>query len=79
MAVPEPERDRRLWTNGSRLLLIGGVLAAIGVALMALLDGYGDGIGVALASLACVPTLAGVALLLSAAVSRRSRAGRPFA
>jgi hypothetical protein len=79
MATPPPQRDRNLLANGAKLLLVGGVLAAIGIVLMLLLDGYGAGIGVALASLACVPTLAGLGLTGSALVSRRARAGKPFA
>jgi hypothetical protein len=79
MATPPPRRDRDMLANGSKLLLLGGVLAAIGIILMLLLDGYGNGIGVAFASLACVPTLAGLGLTASALVSRRARAGKPFA
>jgi peptidoglycan/LPS O-acetylase OafA/YrhL len=79
MATPEPQRDQSLSANGAKLLALGGILAAIGIVLMLVLDGLGDGIGVAFASLACVPTLAGGAMMLSALVSRRSRAGKPFA
>jgi hypothetical protein len=79
MASPPRQRDAAMLANGSRLLLLGGVLAAIGILLMVLLDGYADGIGVAFASLGTVPTVAGVALCLAGLVSRRSRAGKPFA
>ena len=65
--------------NGSRLLLLGFVLAVIGMALAIPLDGTAAGIGVAIASIACIPTVAGLALWLSGLVSRRSRAGKPFA
>jgi hypothetical protein len=79
MASPPPARDAALIANGARLLLVGAVLAAIGIALMIPLEGTAAGIGVALASLGVVPTLAGVGMLLSGLVSRRARSGRPFA
>jgi hypothetical protein len=79
MATPPPQRDRDLLATGSKLLLLGGVLFAIGLVLMLVFDGYGAGIGVAFASLSCVPTLAGLGATGSALVSRRSRAGKPFA
>jgi uncharacterized membrane protein len=79
MATPEPQRDQRMMQLGSRLLLLGLVLAVVGLAIAIPLDGTAAGIGVALASLGCVPTVAGLALVGSALVSRRSRAGRPFA
>jgi hypothetical protein len=66
-------------TNGARLLLLGGILAAIGIALMIPLEGTASGIGIAIASLATVPTVAGLGLWLSGIVARRSRAGKPFA
>jgi hypothetical protein len=79
MAIEPAERDQAMQRNGSRLLLLGLVLAVVGLALAIPLDGTAAGIGIALASLGVVPTLAGVALVGSAIVSRRSRAGRPFA
>jgi hypothetical protein len=79
MASPPRERETAMIANGSRLLLIGGIVAAIGIVLMLLLDGYPAGIGVTLASLATVPTLAGLGLFVSGHVSRRARAGKPFA
>ena len=77
--TPGPERDAKMLQTGSRLLLLGGVLAAIGIVLMLALDGTAAGIGIAIASLACVPTLAGLGMWLSGFVSRRARAGKPFA
>jgi hypothetical protein len=79
MATPPPRRDRDMLATGSKLLLIGGVLFAIGLVLMLVFDSYAAGIGVAFASLACVPTLAGLGLAGSALVSKRARAGKPFA
>jgi hypothetical protein len=65
---------------GSRLLLLGGILFAIGLLVVLLVDGgTPEGIGIAFMSLAVVPTLAGLALTLSALVSRRSRQGKPWA
>jgi hypothetical protein len=79
MATPPGERDAALIANGARLLLVGAVLAAIGIALMLALDGTAAGIGVAFASLGVVPTLAGLGLCVSGLISRRARSGRPFA
>ncbi len=66
-------------TTGSRLLLLGGILAAIGLLLVLLFEGTANGIGLVFLSLACVPTVAGIAVMGSAVVSRRARAGKPFA
>jgi hypothetical protein len=79
MATPPPQRDRDMLATGAKLLLLGGVLFVIGLVLMLVFNGYGAGIGVAFAALACVPTLAGVGLVGSALVSKRARAGKPFA
>jgi hypothetical protein len=84
MAQPDSDRElrrtggRQLET-GSRLLLAGGVLFAVGLVLMLIADGAGDFLGVALAALATPPTLAGVAMTASGLVSRRASAQRPFA
>jgi hypothetical protein len=79
MATPPAQRDKDLMRNGSRLLLLGLVLAIIGMALAIPLDGLAAGIGVAIAAFACIPTVAGVGLFFSGVVSRRARAGKPFA
>jgi hypothetical protein len=79
MATPPVQRDKDLMRNGSRLLLLGFVLAVIGMALAIPLDHLAAGIGVAIAVFACIPTAAGLALFLSGLVSRRARAGKPFA
>ena len=79
MATPPAERDRDMKRNGSRLLLLGGILAAIGFAIMLPLEGTAAGIGIAIASLATVPTVAGLALFLSGVVNARARSGKPFA
>ena len=79
MATPGPERDRRLLANGAKLLALGAAMAVVGLVLVLLLSGYGNGIGVAIASLGCVPLFAGLGMILSAIVSRRARAGKPFA
>jgi hypothetical protein len=76
--TPPAERDDKMVANGLRLLLLGGILAVPGIILMVLLDNTAAGIGIAIASLATVPT-AGLALWISGLVSRRSRAGKPFA
>jgi hypothetical protein len=79
MATPPGQRDASMMRTGSRLLLLGLVLAVIGMALAIPLSGTAAGIGVAIASIGCIPTVAGLALFLSGVVSRRARAGKPFA
>jgi hypothetical protein len=79
MASPPRERDAAMVANGVRLLVVGLIMIAAGVALALALDRTPAGIGMAIAGLGCVPAAAGVGLLLSGLVSRRSRAGKPFA
>ena len=67
--------------NGARLLLAGGVLFALGLVVVLLggdenLPAY---IGVTLMTLAAPPTIAGIALFLSGAVSGRASKQKPFA
>jgi len=77
--TPPPERDKKMRTTGSRLLIVGAVLAVIGVVLVLLLEGTGNGIGLAVLAFASLFTVAGIALMGSAIVSARSRADKPFA
>ena len=80
MATPSPRTESKQLASGSRLLLLGGILFAIGLVIVLLVDGgTPEGIGIAFMSLATVPTLAGIALTGSALVSRRSRQGKPWA
>jgi hypothetical protein len=79
-ASPPPKAERNQLGAAARILLLGGVLFVIGLVIVLLVDGgTPEGIGVAFMSLACVPTLAGLALGGSALVSRRARQGKPFA
>lgn len=67
-------------TNGARLLLLGGILFAIGLVVV-LLGGDENApayIGVTLMTLAAPPTIAGIALFLSGAVSDRAAKHKPF-
>jgi peptidoglycan/LPS O-acetylase OafA/YrhL len=73
----ERDRDALMRANGWRLLLIGGILAAIGIVIMFMAPGRGA--GVAVAWFAVVPTLAGGALLLAAWVASRAGDDKPFA
>lgn len=66
-------------TTGSRLLLLGGILAAVGLVLVLLFEGTANGIGLVFLSIGSLPTVAGIAMMGSAFVSRRARAGKPFA
>jgi hypothetical protein len=79
MSSPPPARDKKMSATGVRLLAIAAVLAIVGLAIAIPLEGTAAGIGVALISLASVPAVAGIALIGSSVVSRRSRAGKPFA
>jgi len=73
----ERDRDSLMSANGWRLLLVGGVLAAIGVLVMLLAPGRGA--GVAIAWVAVVPTLAGAGLLVASWIGRRAGDDKPFA
>ena len=73
----ERDRDSLMRTSALRLLLIGGVVALIGVIVMVLAPGRGA--GVAIAWVAVLPTLAGGALLIASVVARRAGDGKPFA
>ncbi|MBA2643857.1 MAG: hypothetical protein H0U80_00235 [Solirubrobacterales bacterium] len=71
------DRDSLMRVSALRLLLIGGIIALIGVVVMILNPGRGA--GVAIAWVAVLPTLAGLALLVASAVARRAGEGKPFA
>ena len=78
--TPGPRTEGKQLGSGTRLILLGAVLFAIGLVIVLLVDGgTPEGIGVAFMSLAAVPVLAGLALTGSALISRRSRKGKPFA
>ena len=67
--------------NGERLLLVGGVLFAIGL-IVTLIGGDQNlpaYIGVTFMTLATPPTLAGLGLWLSGMVSGRASQRKPFA
>ncbi len=72
-------RESRMHATGSKLLLIGGILFALGLIVSLIADGLPDGIGVALMALGVPPTLGGAGMELAAMVSRRSRRGKSFA
>lgn len=81
----QPDTDRQLGRTGrdqtalgSRLLLLGGAMFAVGLILMLLTSGVGDFLGIALSALAAPPTLGGVGLLVTGLVARRAAAHKPF-
>jgi multisubunit Na+/H+ antiporter MnhG subunit len=65
-------------TSGWRFLLIGGILFALGMIVMAAGEHVANFAGVALAALATPFTLLGLALVLSSIVSKRSAQHKPF-
>lgn len=82
----QPNTDHRLAetghrqnTTGGRLLLIGAVLFVVGAIFVLAGSGIADFVGVALAALATPPTVAGLAMVLSGLVSKRSSQHKPFA
>ena len=77
--TPPPARDRKLIATGTRFLIAGVALAVVGVVLVMLLEGLANGIGVVAISFACILATAGLALIGSGIVSRRSREDKPFA
>jgi hypothetical protein len=75
------EAGHKQRANGGRLLLIGGVLFAIGLVVLLLgkdenLPAY---IGVAIMTLSAPPMIAGGGLLLTGLVSGRASERKPFA
>ena len=64
---------------GWRLLMIGGIGFAIGLVFMLINGDIPMFIGMAVASLAAVPALAGVGLILTGLVSGRASKRKPFA
>jgi hypothetical protein len=78
--TPAPKTERKQLSAAARLILLAAALFAVGLVIVLLVDGgTPEGIGVAFMSLASVPLVAGLALAGTAAVSRRSRKGKPFA
>jgi uncharacterized membrane protein YedE/YeeE len=82
----QPDTDRGLErtaakqnTTGWRFLLLGGILFAIGMIIMAVGEHAANFAGVALAALATPPTLLGLGLVLSGLVGKRSAQHKPFA
>ena len=66
-------------TTGWRLLLLGGVLFAIGLVLALIGDEGFNYAGVVFMALATPPTLAGLALHASSLVGHRASQQKPFA
>jgi hypothetical protein len=79
MASPPRERDAALIANGLKLMLVAGAIVVIAVVVAISMEGTPAGIAVAVAALASVPLMAGVGMWVTGVVSRRSRAGKPFA
>jgi len=79
-ATPPPATEKKQRISGSKLLLLGVVLFVIGLVIVLLVDdGTPWGIGVAFMSLASVPAVAGLVLMGTSLVARRSRQGKPWA
>ena len=72
-------KERKLAGSGGRFVAIGVPLLVVGIVLALLLDHNSVGIGVAIAVLGAIPTVLGIALMLSAGVQRRDRQGKPWA
>ena len=66
-------------TTGWRLLLLGGILFALGLIVWSVGDDGLNFLGVMFAALSTPPTLAGLALVLSGLVGKRSAEHKPFA
>ena len=66
-------------STGWRLLLVGGVLFAIGVVLALIGDEGWNFAGVVFMALSTPPTLAGLALVASGMVGNRASQQKPFA
>lgn len=79
MASPPRQRDAAMVANGVKLMLLGGILIAIGLLITIPLEGTPAGIGLAIAGLGSVPAAGGLGLWLAGLISRRARSGKPFA
>jgi hypothetical protein len=77
--TPPPERDRKMLSSGWRWLIPAAVLGIVGLVLVIPLDGTAAGIGVAVLAFAAIFAVVGITLIGSSIISRRSRAGKPFA
>jgi hypothetical protein len=75
MATPPPERDRAMAGNGGRFAAIGAAIAIVGIVVWI---AWKPGIGAAITILGCIPLMAGIGLLASAALSRGARSGKPY-
>jgi hypothetical protein len=75
-----PRTEGKQLTTGSRLLLLGGILFAIGLIIVLLVpNGTRVGLGLVFLWVGRGPPAAGAALMLTGLVSRRSRQGKPWA
>jgi hypothetical protein len=75
MATPPPERERTLAGNGGRFLAVGAAIAIVGIVVWIV---WKPGIGAAITALGCIPLMAGIGLLASAALSRGARSDKPY-
>jgi len=70
--------ERRLAGSGMRFVVVGVPLVIVGLVLALLLSGTARGIGAAIAVLGSIPTVVGIALVLSAGFEERSRKDKPY-
>jgi uncharacterized membrane protein HdeD (DUF308 family) len=75
-ATPPARTEAKQSSTGSRLLLIGGAVIVVGLLILLLVDG---GVGAAVMLLGALPAVAGLVLLGSALVGRRSRQDKDWA
>jgi hypothetical protein len=61
--------------NGTRFVGIGIAIVVVGVILWIV---WKPGIGAAVTILGCIPLMAGIGLIASAALSRGARSGKPY-
>ena len=79
-ATPPGKTENKQRATGTKLLGLAVALFAIGLVIMLIVDGgTPEGIGVAFMSLASVPAVAGLVLIGSAVVSKRSRQDKDWA
>jgi hypothetical protein len=61
--------------NGARFLAIGAAIVIVGIIVWIV---WKPGIGAAITILGCIPLMAGIGLVASAALSRGARSGKPY-
>jgi uncharacterized membrane protein HdeD (DUF308 family) len=75
-STPPRKTEANQRATATRLMLIGGVVVVIGLLILVLLD---TPAGIPVMVIGALPVVAGIALIASSTVSKRSREGKDWA